>query len=141
MVFSRARMLPPSKFGNTEIKHSIIAEGCIVMAASVQHSVVGIRSRIGKGSVIQGCYLMGNDSYETLDQLNRCAESGIPRLGIGEDTHLMNVIVDKDCRIGSQVVIHGGNHLENTDLAQYTVKDGVVVIKKGAVIADGFELK
>ncbi len=141
MVYSRARMLPPSKISGTQIEQSIISDGCIVHAASLVHSVVGVRSRIGNGSHISGCYVMGNDYYETLSQLEDCVRQGIPRMGIGDDCNLKNVIVDKDARIGNQVTIVGGSHLKNTDQPNYSIKDGIVVIKKRAIIADGFELK
>jgi len=63
---------------------------------------------------------------------------GIPRLGIGERCYIKDAIVDKNCRIGNDVRINGGNHLENTDHALYTVKDGIVVVKKGAILPNGF---
>lgn len=140
MVYSRARMLPPSKISGTRFAHTIIAEGTIIHAESIENSVIGIRSRIGIGSVIDSCYIMGNDSYETLVEIADNAEKGIPKLGIGDNCQLKNVIVDKDCRIGNNVTINGGAHLEDSDHALYTVKDGIVVIKKRCVIEDGFVL-
>ena len=134
-------MLPPSKISGTQIEESIIADGSIIHAKSVRHSVVGIRSRIGKNAEISGCYIMGNDYYETLQQIADCESQGFPRLGIGDGCCLKNVIVDKDARIGHNVIIQGGAHLENTDQPAYTIKDGIVVIKKRAIIYDGFELK
>lgn len=140
MVYSRARMLPPSKISGTRFAHTIIAEGTIIHAESIENSVIGIRSRIGVGSIIESCYIMGNDYYETLVEIARNAEKGIPKLGIGDNCHLKNVIADKDCRIGNNVSIIGGAHLPDTDHSLYAVKDGIVVIKKGCVIEDGFVL-
>ncbi|MEP6713834.1 MAG: glucose-1-phosphate adenylyltransferase [Ferruginibacter sp.] len=137
MVYSRARMLPPSKVSGTRFTHTIIAEGTIIHADSIENSVVGIRSRIGAGSIIESCYIMGNDSYETLEEIAYNAAKGIPKLGIGDNCNLKNVIVDKDCRVGNNVVINGGAHLPDSDHSLYAVKDGIVVLKKGAVIADG----
>ncbi len=141
MVFSRARMLPPAKISGTTINQTIIAEGSIINAASISNSVIGIRSRIGKGSKITSCYIMGNDFYETMDEIKRDDEINIPRLGIGDHCELTNVIVDKDCRIGNNVTIIGGHHLKNSDHSLFSVKDGIVVLKKGAMINDGFELR
>lgn len=138
MVYSRARMLPPSKISGTRFTHTIIAEGTIINADSIENSVVGIRSRIGAGSVIESCYIMGNDFYETLEEINYNLLKGIPKIGIGDNCHLKNVIVDKDCRIGNNVIINGGTHLPDADHSLYAIKDGIVVIKKGAVVADGF---
>ena len=84
---------------------------------------------------------MGNDFYETLDEIEINNNNDIPKLGIGNHCELTNVIVDKDCRIGNHVVITGGNHLSNADHALFSIKDGIVVIKKNAIINDGFELR
>lgn len=140
MVYSRARMLPPSKISGTKLEHTIIAEGTIIHANSVSNSVIGIRSRIGAGSNIVSCYIMGNDFYETLEEIAHNYERGIPKVGIGDNCNLTNVIVDKDCRIGNNVIIKGGAHLTDSDHSLFAIKDGIVVIKKGAVITDGFEI-
>ena len=139
MVFSRARMLPPAKISGSAIHQSLVAEGSIIHASAITNSIVGIRSRIGKGTQITSCYIMGNDFYETIEEINSNSLKNIPKLGIGDHCTLTNVIVDKDCRIGNYVQIKGGAHLENSDHTLFSVKDGVVVIKKGAVIMDGFE--
>ena len=81
---------------------------------------------------------MGNDYYETLEEMASNASKGIPKIGIGERCYIKNAIVDKNCRIGNDVRINGGQHLENTDHTLYTVKDGIVVVKKGAILPDGF---
>ena len=140
MVYSRARMLPPSKISGTAFQQTIMAEGCIIHAASMVNSVIGIRSRIGMGSNIVSCYIMGNDSYETIAEIAYDLTRGIPRLGIGDNCNLTNVIVDKDCRIGNNVTIRGGAHLADADHSLYSIKDGIVVIKKGVIIPDGFEI-
>jgi glucose-1-phosphate adenylyltransferase len=141
MVYSRARMLPPSKISGTTMEQTILAEGAIIHAQRITNSVIGIRSRIGSGSNIQSCYIMGNDFYETIEEIAHNLVRGIPKLGIGDNCNLTNVIVDKDCRIGDNVTIKGGNHLEDSDHSLLAIKDGIVVIKKGAIIPDGFELK
>lgn len=140
MVYTRSRMLPPAKISGSTLNQTIIAEGSIINAESITKSVIGIRSKIGKGSVLDSCYVMGNDYYETIDEINEYRLKNVPQLGIGDYCELSNVIVDKDCRIGNYVKIKGGSHLENTDQAFYSIKEGIVVIKKGTSINDGFEL-
>ncbi|MEO6251759.1 MAG: glucose-1-phosphate adenylyltransferase [Ferruginibacter sp.] len=137
-IYSRARMLPPMKIGSTLIEHSILAEGSIIDASKIVSSVIGIRTRIGKGTEIISSYIMGSDYYETIPEMAHSLVRGIPKLGIGEHCKIENAIVDKDCRIGNNVSITGGAHLEDTDHALYTVKDGIVVIKKRAILPDGF---
>jgi glucose-1-phosphate adenylyltransferase len=137
-VFTRPRMLPPAKISGTTLEKTIIAEGCIINASRIEHSVIGIRTRVGYGTTIVSCYIMGTDFYETLEEMNNAVRNGLPRLGIGERCYIKNAIIDKNCRIGNDVRINGGDHLAPIDHPFYTVKDGIVVVKKGAVLPDGF---
>ena len=137
-IYTRARMLPPAKISGTTLEKTIIAEGCIINASRVENCVIGIRSRIGNGTTVVSSYLMGNDYFETIAEMAHAAQHGIPNVGIGNRCYIKNAIVDKNVRIGDDVRINGGSHLENTDHSLYTVKDGIVVVKKGAVIPNGF---
>jgi glucose-1-phosphate adenylyltransferase len=137
LVYSRARMLPPAKISGTTLEKTIIAEGCIIHASRLENSVVGIRTRIGAGTTIVSCYIMGSDYYETLAELEYNVGKGVPKVGIGDRCYIKNTIIDKNCRIGNDVRINGGAHLADGDHALYTIKDGIVVLKKGAIIPDG----
>jgi glucose-1-phosphate adenylyltransferase len=137
-IYTRARMLPPAKISGTTLEKTIIAEGCIINASRVENSVIGIRTRIGSGTTIVSSYLMGIDFYETIEEIAHAQSHGLPPVGIGSRCYIRNAIVDKNCRIGDDVRINGGNHLENTDHSLYTVKEGIVVVKKGAVLPNGF---
>ncbi len=137
-VYSRARMLPPAKISGTTLERTIIAEGSIIHASRIEQSVVGIRARIGHGTTVVNTYIMGNDYYETIEEMDSDLQKGIPKIGIGERCYIKDAIIDKNCRIGNDVRINGGKHLANTDHALYTVKDGIVVVKKTAVLPDGF---
>jgi glucose-1-phosphate adenylyltransferase len=135
-VYTRARMLPTSKISGTSLDKAVIAEGCIIHAAKIERSVIGIRSRIGKDSTIINTYMMGSDRYESLDEI---AKNQIKILmGIGERCFIKNTIVDKNCRIGDDVRINGGKHLEDVETDTYVINDGIVVLKKGAVIPTGY---
>ena len=136
-IFTRARMLPPSKISGTTLERTIIAEGCIIQASRVERAVLGIRSRIGRGTTIVNSYIMGSDHYQTLPQINEETRVGHPLLGIGDRCYINNAIVDKNCRIGNDVRINGGSHLAEGDYGLYVVKDGIVVVKKGATIPNG----
>ena len=137
-VYTRARMLPPAKLSGTIIYKAILAEGCIIHAKEVTSSVVGIRARIGKDTVIKNTYIMGCDYYENIDQIQEKNKNGTPILGIGERCIIEDAIIDKNCSIGNDVIIKGGAHLEKVDHPLYTIKDGIVVVKKGAVIPNGY---
>ncbi len=141
-IYTRARVLPPSKItGATTIDKSVIAEGCIVNSATIEHSVIGIRSRIGYGSTIFNSYLMGNDYYQNLEEIRTNNLHNIMNVGIGERCFINNTIVDKNCRIGNDVKLNGGKHLADANTDLYTVKDGIIVVKKGATLPDGFSVE
>ena len=137
-IYTRARMLPTTKISGTALNKTVVAEGCIVSAAKIEKSVIGIRSRIGKDSTIINTYMMGNDDYESLDDINRKHTEIL--LGIGERCYIKNTIIDKNVRIGDDVRINGGSHLADTETNEYVIKDGIVVIRKDAIIPKGFVL-
>ena len=139
-IYSRPRMLPPAKISGTTLEKTVIAEGCIILASRIENSVVGIRARIGKGTTILNSYLMGNDFYETIDKMEENQKNGIPKIGIGEGCYIRNAIIDKNCRIGNDVRINGTVHNEVIDHELYTIKDGIVVVKKGAIIPNGYTI-
>ena len=133
-------MLPPAKVSGTKLEHAIIGDGCILNAAHIENSVIGIRSSIGHASTLINTYMMGSDYYETLADIALDQQHGLPQLGIGNRCQITNAIIDKNVRIGDDARIIGGNHLEDGDTALYTIKDGIIVLKKGAVIPNGFSI-
>jgi len=139
-IYTRPRMLPPAKVSGTTLDHTIIAEGSIINAARIENTIVGVRSRIGHDTVLISTYLMGNDYFETLEEIEHDRAIGIPQLGIGNRCHIQNAIIDKDCRIGDDVRIFGGTHLPDGDHPLYAIKEGVIVVKKGAVLPNGFSI-
>ena len=136
-IYSRARMLPPSKISGTTLEKTIIADGCIINASRIERAVIGIRTRICTGTTIVNSYVMGGDRYQTLNELKEAEELKIPVMGIGERCYIKNAIIDKNCFIGNDVRINGGPHLNDGDFKTYTIKDGIVVVKKLAVIPNG----
>lgn len=140
-IFTRPRLLPPTKFYKTTIEKSLIPEGCIINAKEIIHSVIGIRSRIGEGTIIQNSYVMGNDFYQSIDDMNSDLVANKIQVGIGSRCYINNAIVDKNCRIGNDVYINGGSHLEDFSNEIYSIKDGIVVIKKGAIIPNDYCIK
>ena len=135
-IYTHARMLPTTKFAGTMLEKAVIAEGCIISAAKIEQSVIGIRSRIGDESTVINTYMMGCDRYETLEQIESKKIETL--MGIGQRCFIKNAIIDKNCRIGDDVRINGGKHLEDKETDTYFIKDGIVVIKKGATIPKGY---
>lgn len=135
-IFTHARLLPASKLSGTTLDHSIVSEGCIIEASRIERSVIGIRSRIGKGTSIENSIVMGNDYFPSRKEIET-TNSDRPLMGIGQRCFISNTIVDKNCRIGNDVRIVGGPHLEDGHYGNYYVADGIVIVPKGAVIKDG----
>lgn len=136
-IYTRARMLPPSKVSGTTLNKSIIADGCIISAKTITRSIIGIRTRIGVETEIENCYVMGNDTYQTLEQIAELKLSASPLMGIGDRCKIKNAIIDKNTYIGDDVVINCGEKLEDGDYGTHTVQDGIVVVKKRAIIPNG----
>jgi glucose-1-phosphate adenylyltransferase len=136
-IYTRARMLPPSKMSGTQVDKAIIADGCIINASHISRSIIGIRTRVGFGTIIENCYVMGSDNYQTLVQIQESHLSKSPIMGIGDRCHIKNAIIDKNTYIGDDVQINCGEKLEDGDYGTYTVQDGIVIIKKRAVIPSG----
>ena len=139
-IVTRPRVLPPSKISGTLLNKSIVADGCIINAKKIENSVIGIRSRIGFDSEINNCYMIGSNAYQSLEDIEVDKKNNLPYRGVGERCVIENVILDKDCRIGDDVVIKGGGHLEDVENESYVVKEGIVVVKRRAVIPNGFRL-
>jgi len=129
--------LPPSKISGTLLEKSIVADGCIINASRITRSIIGIRTRVGSDTVIENCYVMGGDTYQTLEQIAEAKESDTPIMGIGDRCRIKNAIIDKNAYIGNDVCINCGEKLADGDYGAYTVQDGIVVIKKRAVIPNG----
>jgi glucose-1-phosphate adenylyltransferase len=134
-IYTNARILATSKISGTTLSKTVISDGCIIHASKIERSVIGIRSRIGNDSVVINTYMMGNDSYESLQEIESKKINIL--MGIGERCYIKNAIIDKNCRIGDDVKINGGKHLKDAETDTYFVKDGIVVIKKDAVIPRG----
>lgn len=134
-IYTRARMLPTSKISGTLLNKSVIADGCIVHASEIERSVIGVRSRIGKDSIIKNTYMMGSDYYESLEEIEKNHIEIL--IGVGERCQIENAIIDKNCRIGDDVKILGGLHLPDAETESYVIKEGIVVLKKGTVIPKG----
>ncbi len=137
-IYTRARILPTSKISGATIEHSVIADGCIIHASKIERSVIGIRSRIGKASTVINTYMMGSDAYETLEEMELNHIDIL--IGIGERCHIANAIIDKNCRIGDDVTIIGGEHLGDQETDWYVISRGIVVLKKGVIVPKGFVL-
>jgi glucose-1-phosphate adenylyltransferase len=133
-VFAHARYLPPSKIIRGQLDRAVISDGCVINDAIIEHSLIGLRSRIQAGAVIRDSLIMGQDYYETVE---RTGPSGAPLIGIGHGSVIERTIVDKNARIGDGVRISPDGKPAHFDGPNFYVRDGLVVIPKNAIVPDG----
>jgi glucose-1-phosphate adenylyltransferase len=136
-IYTHARYLPASKIVRGQVDRAIISDGCVIVDARIEHSVIGIRSRIEAGAMVKDSILMGHDDYETPSEMESAAAKGIPPLGVGRNTYIERAIVDKNARIGANVRLSPAGKPENYDGDNYYIRDGIVVVPKNGVIRDG----
>jgi glucose-1-phosphate adenylyltransferase len=136
-VYTHPRNLSGSKMNNCSIHQSIITDGCILNGADVKHSIIGVRSRIGGGTTIKNSIIMGADIYESSPQLDENAARRLPNIGIGNHCTIINAIIDKNARVGDNVSIINAHNLQERDEEHYYIRDGIIVIPKGAIIRTG----
>jgi len=133
-IYTRPRFLPASKINGAAIDHAIISDGCIINRCQISHSMVGIRSLIGEGSKLHRVICMGNDYYESKESIEEFGAAGIPKVGVGMNARIENAIIDKNARIGDNVVISPAGKPENADHPLYFIRDGIVIIPKAGVV-------
>jgi glucose-1-phosphate adenylyltransferase len=136
-IFSRPRYLPGSKINGAQIDHAVISDGCIINHATINRTIIGLRTLVGAGTQLNRVIVIGSDYYESQESVERNQRDGRPRLGIGENCKIENAIIDKNARIGNNVTISPAGKAENLDHEQYYIRDGIIIIAKDAVIPDG----
>lgn len=135
-IYTRARYLPASKINGAGIDHAVISDGCIISWAQISQSVIGVRSVINPGSRLHRVVAMGNDYFESAESIAENGKLGRPPIGIGANCRIENAIIDKNARIGNNVVINPAGKPQEADGENYHIRDGIVVIPKNAVVPD-----
>jgi glucose-1-phosphate adenylyltransferase len=133
-IFTHARYLPATKIIKSRVERSIISDGCIINDADIEHSLLGVRSRIEAGATLRDALVMGQDFYDTPD---RTFPIGAPPMGIGHGTWIEQTIVDKNARIGDDVRISPIGKPADFDGPNYYIRDGIVIIPKNGVVPSG----
>ena len=141
-IYTRSRYLPPSKLHGCDIDNSMVSEGCILNGVRIRKSIIGLRSRIDNGADIEDSIIMGSDLFESIEELNGNIDRGIPHIGIDQNTIIRRAIIDKNVRIGKNVKLlnrEGAENYEAPDRSFY-IREGIIIIPKGAIIPDGTEI-
>jgi glucose-1-phosphate adenylyltransferase len=136
-VYTNARFLPPTDLQGAQLKKTLLAEGCRIADAEITNSVIGIRSIIGSQVVMHNTVMMGADYYETDEQCAENNQLGRPDIGVGSGSTIEGAILDKKARIGRNVHIRHLHNRPNSENENWVARDGLVVIPKSAIIADG----
>jgi glucose-1-phosphate adenylyltransferase len=134
-IYTRPRFLPGTRLNGVRLENTIVSEGCRIEDAEIDHSVIGIRSIVGRGVRLSHTVMMGADLYESPEG-NDAATTDIP-IGVGAESTIEHAIIDKNARIGEGVVVRNQQHIESFDGAGYYIRDGIVLIPKNGVIPAG----
>jgi glucose-1-phosphate adenylyltransferase len=134
-IYTHPRFLPGARFSDCAIRDAIVAEGCFVDRATIEASVIGIRTSIQSGAHITRSVLLGADYYEADDEAP--ARSSAPRLGIGRDVVLDRVIVDKNARVGDGARLVNAAGIDHADGAGYYIRNGVIIVPKDGIVNPG----
>ncbi|KAM1223592.1 hypothetical protein ACFX10_042442 [Malus domestica] len=137
--YTSPRFLPPTKVEECRIMDAIISHGCFLRECSVQHSIVGVRSRLESGVELKDTMMMGADYYQTESEIASLLAQGKVPVGVGENTKIWNCIIDKNAKIGRNVVITNGDGVEEAERADegFYIRSGITVVLKNATIKDG----
>ena len=137
-IYTRGRHLPPSKMVNCTVTESMISEGCILKESKIHHSILGIRTRVGSNCTIEDTMIMGADLYESPEERESLMQKGNIPIGIGSGTTIRRAIVDKNARIGRNVLILNKDRIEesNREDEGFYIRSGIVVVLKNSTIPD-----
>jgi glucose-1-phosphate adenylyltransferase len=139
-IYTRGRYLPPTQIWDCEITDSMVAEGCRLNRCRINHSVLGIRTRIEADSVVEDSLILGSDYGDQVPaQLQPTQGQELSLIGIGPNSLIRNAIIDKNARIGARVQIINQNQVQEAQREDqgFYIRDGIVVILKNARIPDG----
>ncbi len=137
-IYTHMRNLPPSKINHADMTATLASEGCVISNSRLQRSIIGVRSIINEGCDLDGVIMMGADSYENAAAREYNAKKGIPNIGIGKNCKINKAIIDKNAHIGDNCCINvSGKHYEDGDHGLFYSADGIIVIRKFAVVPAG----
>lgn len=136
-IYTAQRFLPATKVGDARISRSILSDGCLIFGTEIDHSVIGVRSRLQKGSRVLDSILMGNDFYEDDEVRAANLAKGIDAAGVGPDCIIERAIIDKNARIGPGCILRGHPNRPDQDGDNWFVRDGIVIVPKNAALKPG----
>jgi glucose-1-phosphate adenylyltransferase len=138
VIYTRMRYLPASRINEATLDHALISDGCVIGAGTkIIHSVIGVRTHIGRNVVVKNSIIIGADAFESAKQKADNVRRGLPNVGIGDGCVIDNAILDKDARLGANVRLCNRDKIKNAEGPNFVIRDGIVVIPRGAIVLDG----
>ena len=136
-IYTRQRFLPATKFLDARVSRSIVSDGCLLFGATVENTVIGIRSRVQRGATLKDVVMLGADYYEDDETRAENLTRGILPIGIGPGSIVERAIIDKNARVGANCVLRGAVGRPDADGDGWAVRDGIVIVPKDATLPDG----
>jgi glucose-1-phosphate adenylyltransferase len=138
IIYTHMRYLPASRLNQASLDHTLISDGCVIGAGTkIAHSVIGVRTQIGRNVHIKNSVVIGADGFESALQKAENTRRGLPHIGIGDNTVIENAILDKDARVGANVRLCNKDKIKNAEGPNFVIRDGIVVIPRSAIVLDG----
>ncbi|KAK7284495.1 hypothetical protein RJT34_19241 [Clitoria ternatea] len=138
-IFTCPRFLPPTKMEKCQVINSLVSDGCFIKECMVEHSIIGVRSRLDSGVQLKDTMMMGADCYQTEAEIASLLAAGNVPIGIGKNTKIVNCIIDKNARVGNNVIIANKENVQEADRASegFYIRSGITVLLKDSVISNG----
>ena len=136
-IYTNPRVLPAAKINGAQIHGAVVSDGCILTDCSVKRCSLGVRSVIREGARLENVVMLGGDRFECIEDIKSNDRKGVPNIGVGRRSVILHAIIDKDARIGDDVFLSPFGVEEKWETPQLYVRDGVIIVKKNAVIPSG----
>lgn len=139
-IFTRPRFLPSTRMGSCTIRDSLIADGCFIGSSTViEKCVVGMRTHVGKDVTIRNTVIMGADFYPSNEERARTIGGNEDSWGIGDGAYIDGALLDKNVCIGRNArIVASEAPAGDGDYDKVVVRDGVAVVRKDAVVPEGW---
>ena len=138
VIYTRMRYLPALRVSQATLDHTLVSDGCVIGAgAKITHSVLGVRTQVGRNVTIRNSVVIGADAYESIQEKADNHRRGLPNVGIGDNCVIDNAILDKDARVGTDVRLCNKDGIKNGEGPNFVIRDGIVVIPRSAIVLDG----
>lgn len=139
-IYTRPRFLPPSFIKDSELNRTLISDGCVIQNSKLNRCVIGVRSRVGDNVSLTNVIIMGNDTYEDSDLRDESLPLDAPALGVGSDCVICNAIIDKNSRIGKNVILDPTGKEDGQYSNGITIRDGILIVAKDQIVPSNFRI-